>query len=291
MTGKALTNHRDIKGIFFTGSWATGSMFSEVFAKAPNKILALEMGGNNPLVIGDVSNAAAAAYLAAQTAFLTSGQRCTCARRLIIPKGDLGDKVLENLVKIVQSVRVGPYTEKPEPFMGPLISVKAAEGVYQAYKKLVELGGKPLVEMKKLGKAFLSPGVIDMTHAKEHEDEEIFGPLLQVYRTDSFDKAIEEANNTQYGLSSGLLSDKREQFDQFYQEIRAGVVNWNMPLTGASSAAPFGGLGKSGNFRPSAFYAADYCSYPVVSLEVPELTMPKQAFPGISVESAEDCCG
>lgn len=292
-TGKWLTSHSGVKGILFTGSWGTGSMLSEIFAKTPNKILALEMGGNNPLVIGDVANITAAAYLAAQTAFLTSGQRCTCARRLIIPQGPQGDEILKSLIKTVESLRVGPYTEKPEPFMGPLISAKAADTVFLKYQELVAKGGKPLVPMKQLplGRAFLSPGIIDMTGVKNLSDEEIFGPLLQVFRTKDFHAAIEEANNTQYGLSAGLFSDKKEQFDEFYNKIHAGLVNWNMPLTGASSAAPFGGLGKSGNFRPSAFYAADYCSYPVVSVETENLTFPAQAYPGIGANASEGCCG
>jgi succinylglutamic semialdehyde dehydrogenase len=290
-TGKLLTSHPTIKGILFTGSWSTGSILSEIFAKTPNKILALEMGGNNPIVIGDVKNIPAAAFIATQAAFLTSGQRCTCARRLIIHEGALGDKIIKSLIKTVEALHVGPYTDKPEPFMGPLISAKAAEAVYDAYTKLVESGGVALVAMKKLpqGKAFLSPGVVDVTHVTDRSDEEIFGPLLQLIRVKTFEDAIEEANNTQYGLCAGLLSDDRKQFDQFYKEIHAGLINWNNPLTGASSAAPFGGVGKSGNFRPSAYYAADYCAYPVVSMESNELSLPKHQYPGISV--TEDCCG
>jgi succinylglutamic semialdehyde dehydrogenase len=263
-TGKHLTSHTEIKGVFFTGSWATGSILFEVFAKTPNKILALEMGGNNPLVIGDVSNSAAAGFMAAQTAFLTSGQRCTCARRLILPKGTQGNKILQSLIKTVGTMRIGPHTDRPEPFMGPLISPKAADSVYAAYEGLLALGGKVLLEMKRLpqGAAFLSPGIVDMSEATRRYDEEIFGPLLQVFRTEDFDAAIQEANNTEYGLSAGLFSDSHEQFEKFLHEIHAGLINWNMPLTGASSAAPFGGVGKSGNFRPSAYYAADYCSYP-----------------------------
>ncbi|MDE1712614.1 aldehyde dehydrogenase family protein, partial (plasmid) [Chromobacterium amazonense] len=96
-----------------------------------------------------------------------------------------------------------------------------------------------------------------------------------------FDQAIAIANDTRFGLAGGVLSDSRELYDRYWLESRAGVVNWNKPLTGASSAAPFGGIGASGNHRPSAYYAADYCAYPVASLECDSLTLPAQLSPGI----------
>jgi succinylglutamic semialdehyde dehydrogenase len=126
---------------------------------------------------------------------------------------------------------------------------------------------------------------MDVTTIKERLDEEIFGPFLQVIRVDNFQEALQEANRTKYGLSAGLLSQKQEEYDMFYQQIHAGIVNWNTPLTGASSAAPFGGIKCSGNHRPSAYYAADYCAYPVASLETPELKMPSFFSPGIQINS------
>lgn len=105
-------------------------------------------------------------------------------------------------------------------------------------------------------------------------DEEVFGPLLGVWRYDSFDEAISLANHTRFGLSCGLVSPDRNQFDQLLLEARAGIVNWNKPLTGAASTAPFGGVGASGNHRASAWYAADYCAWPMASLESPALTLP-----------------
>jgi succinylglutamic semialdehyde dehydrogenase len=101
----------------------------------------------------------------------------------------------------------------------------------------------------------------------ERPDLELFGPILQVFRTADFDAAIAEANNTRYGLSAALVSQTPALYDRFWANIRAGVVNWNRPTNGAASNAPFGGIGWSGNHRPSAYYAADYCAYPVVSSE------------------------
>jgi succinylglutamic semialdehyde dehydrogenase len=168
--------------------------------------------------------------------------------------------------------------------MGPVISAPAAEGLLSAQRRLIGAGAKALLEMKRLpaGAAFLSPGLLDATGV-ELPDEEHFGPLLCLIRTGSLDESLAIANRTQYGLSAGLLSDRPEDYEKFYRGIRAGIVNWNRPTTGASSAAPFGGVGASGNHRPSAFYAADYCAYPVASVEAPKSVLPEALAPGISL--------
>jgi succinylglutamic semialdehyde dehydrogenase len=118
-------------------------------------------------------------------------------------------------------------------------------------------------------RAMLSPGIMDVTHVQDREDVEHFGPFLQLIRVEDFASAIREANRTAFGLAAGLLSDRREEYDRFFREIRAGIINWNRPTTGASGKLPFGGIGLSGNHRPSGYYAADYCSYPIASMERP----------------------
>jgi len=278
--GKALATHDEINGLLFTGSYNTGQKLLETFAKTPQKILALEMGGNNPLVVSGVKDLKAAALMTIQSAFLTAGQRCTCARRLIVHNQD---DFIETLVEMMKKIRVGHYKDDPEPFMGPVISQPAAVRAVSMQATWELYGGKSLVKLKHLqeGTGRVTPGLIDVTHLEKRFDEEIFGPLLQVIRVDTFEEAIAEANNTKFGLSAGLFSDSSEQYETFYRQIRAGVVNWNRPLTGASSAAPFGGIGCSGNHRPSAFYAADYCAYPVASMESEKLEMPKGPIQGL----------
>jgi succinylglutamic semialdehyde dehydrogenase len=287
-TGSLLAMHSDLNALFFTGSWRIGKLLSQQFGAYPEKILALEMGGNNPLIIGKISNYTAAAYHTTQAAFLTAGQRCTCARRLIL----IGNEniFLKKLISIMKGIRVGAYTESPEPFMGPVINEEASIGLLSAQEKMIQIGGEPLVLMRKLkvGTPLLSPGLIDVTAIKERDDEELFGPLLQVIRVSTFEAAIAEANNTTYGLTASILTDSREEYETFLQLSRAGIVNWNTSTTGASSSAPFGGRGRSGNHRPSAFYAADYCSYPVASLENQILTLPSSLLPGISIQEAEE---
>lgn len=281
-TGICLANHPNIDGIFFTGSYSTGKQLSSLFAADPGKILALEMGGNNPLIVDEISDFEAAAYTIIQSAYLTSGQRCTCARRLIILEKQI-PLLLPALISQIKKIRVGHYTEQPEPFMGPVISSKTAKNLLLTQEQLIQKNSTPLIPMSLLkpNTGLLSPGLLDVTEATNIPDEEIFGPLLQIVRVQNFKEAIVEANKTTYGLAAGLLSESKEHYEDFLQNIKAGIVNWNVPLTGASSSAPFGGVGRSGNHRPSAYYAADYCSYPVASIEEPVLKMPKVRTPGL----------
>lgn len=283
--GAALAGHAGIDGLLFTGSRAAGETLSRMLAADLGKILALELGGNNPLVVSDVHDVDAAVYWIIQSAFITAGQRCTCARRLIVPRGIGGeeDRVIARLAEAAAKIVVGPPTMSPEPFMGPVISEAAAKRVLAAQEGLLKRGGVAILPMRSLGGAFLSPGIVDVTAISEREDEEIFGPLLQVIRVDDFAAAVAEANRTRYGLSAGLLSDDRALYEKFFREIRAGVVSWNRPTTGASGALPFGGVGTSGNHRPSGFFAIDYCSFPVAALEAGGLALPKTLSPGITL--------
>ncbi|WP_163003010.1 succinylglutamate-semialdehyde dehydrogenase [Pseudomonas viridiflava] len=282
-TGIALAANPGIDGLFFTGSSRTGNALHQQFAGRPDKILALEMGGNNPLVVDEVQDVDAAVYTVIQSAFISAGQRCTCARRLLVPQGEWGDAFLARLVAVSETIEVGSFDQQPAPFMGSVISLDAALGLLDAQRILLAKGAVSLLEMRQplAQSALLTPGIIDVTAVRERSDEELFGPLLQVVRYADFDAAIAEANDTHYGLAAGLLSDSEARYQQFWLESRAGIVNWNKQLTGAASSAPFGGVGASGNHRASAYYAADYCAYPVASLETGSLTLPTTLTPGI----------
>ncbi|KWR82324.1 MULTISPECIES: succinylglutamate-semialdehyde dehydrogenase [Pseudomonas] len=284
-TGVALAAHADIDGLFFTGSSRTGNLLHSQFGGQPQKILALEMGGNNPLIVDEVKDIDAAVYTIIQSAFISAGQRCTCARRLLVPAGEWGDALLARLVAVTASIKVGRFDEQPAPFMGSVISLAAAEHLLKAQEHLLANGAVALLAMSQPleGAALLTPGILDVSGVAQRPDEEFFGPLLQVIRYGDFDEAVREANATQYGLAAGLLSDSRERFESFLLDSRAGIVNWNKQLTGAASSAPFGGIGASGNHRPSAYYAADYCAYPVASLESESLALPATLTPGVSL--------
>ncbi|AAN53697.1 succinylglutamate-semialdehyde dehydrogenase [Shewanella oneidensis MR-1] len=284
-TGKALASHPQLDGLFFTGSSRTGHLLHQQYAGHPGKILALEMGGNNPLIIKGVADIKAAVHDILQSAYISSGQRCTCARRLYVEQGEQGDALVAKLVEAVKQIKVGPWNAQPQPFMGSMISEAAAKGMVAAQANLLSLGGVPLVELMHLqaGTGLVSPGLIDVTAVSELPDEEYFGPLLQLVRYSDFDQAIKLANQTRYGLSAGILADSREDYEYFLARIRAGIVNWNKQITGASGAAPFGGVGASGNHRASAFYAADYCAYPVASVEADAVSLPATLSPGLTL--------
>ncbi|MES2988154.1 MAG: succinylglutamate-semialdehyde dehydrogenase [Pseudomonadota bacterium] len=266
--GKALAAHPDIDGLLFTGSANTGIALNRQFATRPEKILALEMGGNNPIVVWNTPDLYSAAVLVVQSAFTSAGQRCTAARRLIVDQ-NLYDPLIDEINKLIGRLIIGEPHADPAPFMGPVIDNDAADMLTESFLALSTMGGRPLRHMERPieSRPFLTPGMIDMTNANEKVDVELFGPILQVFRVDTFEEAIAEANDTRYGLSASLVSQDPKLYDQFWANIRAGIVNWNRPTNGASSSAPFGGIGWSGNHRPSAYYAADYCAYPVVSSE------------------------
>jgi len=283
-TGEAVAAHAELDGLYFTGSERTGGILTRQFATRPHVILALELGGNNPLVIGSVADVDAAVHEIVQSSWITSGQRCTCARRLMVPKGAVGDALLARLIEVTQALRIGAAEDDPAPFMGPVVSARAAQGLLDAQARLIALGATPLLKMQRLplGDAFVSPGIIDISACvAKVPDEEDFGPLLKVIRTGSLDEAIAQANNTRFGLSAGMLTDDDAEWARFFKRIRAGIVNRNRQTTGASGSFPFGGPGASGNHRPSAYYAADYCSYPVASSEAAKLELPTNLSPGL----------
>jgi succinylglutamic semialdehyde dehydrogenase len=266
--GRALAAEPGIDGLLFTGSARAGQALHQQFADAPHKILALELGGNNPLVVWNAKDVPAAAVIAVQSAYLSAGQRCTAARRLIVEEGKSGPLV-QSILKLIDRIIVGQPHAKPQPFMGPVIDNDAADRLQEQFLGLMIKGGKVIrrLDRPQEGRPFLTPAIIDVTGIDSLPDEELFGPVLQLVRVPDFAAAIAEANRTRFGLAASLVGGSPEQYDCFWTEVRAGVINWNKPTNGAPSNAPFGGVGLSGNHRPSAFYAADYCAYPVTSSE------------------------
>ena len=267
-TGQALVSHDGVDGVLFTGGVRAGKAIHQALADQPNKIVALELGGNNPMIVWDIADVDAAAQLIVQSAYVSAGQRCSCARRLIVQEGPEGDRLLDALTAVIDRIRVGAPFEDPQPFMGPVIDTATADQLTAAWDALVAIGGKPIRPLRRLDgdRPLLSPALIEVTGVRR-PDEEMFGPILQVVRVPDFGAAMKEANATRFGLAAALIGGDEALYQRFWSESRAGVVNWNRPTTGASSAAPFGGVGLSGNHRPSAYYAADYCAYPVASLE------------------------
>ncbi len=253
--GKALVGHSDIDGLLFTGSANAGIAINKKLASDPGKIVALEMGGNNPIIALPTPKIEDAAATIIQSAFTTAGQRCTAARRLIVPD-EFYDVIVPAVSGLAERLLVDEPFAEPQPFMGTVIDNEAADLLLEARAALLDHGGEDVVPMERLQDdlPFLSPGMIDVTAIDERPDIELFGPLLQIIRVADFDAAIAEANDTRYGLAASLIGGEPGDFERFWNEARAGIVNWNRPTNGASSAAPFGGIGLSGNHRPAAYY-------------------------------------
>ena len=267
--GRALVSHDGIDGVLFTGSAHTGIAINRTLATRPDKIVALEMGGNNPMVVWDTPLIADAAALIVQSAFTSAGQRCTAARRLIV-RDTMAEPIIAEVKRLADRIIYGAPFDDPAPFMGPVIDNQAADGLTESFLYLLSHGGRVVKHLIRPSEElpFLSPAIIDVTDVAERPDIELFGPLLQIIRVSDFDEAIAEANNTRFGLSASLVGGSPADYNRFWANVRAGVINWNRPTNGASSSAPFGGVGLSGNHRPSAYYAADYCAYPVASNEM-----------------------
>jgi len=267
--GQALVAHDGVDGVLFTGSANTGISINRRLASRPDKLLALEMGGNNPIVVWDTPKVSDAASLVVQSAFTSAGQRCTAARRAIV-KSTIYDAIVPEIKKLADRIIVGGPFDEPAPFMGPVIDNTTADGLTESFLYLLSNGGRAIKHLVRTDEKlpFLSPAIIDTTALKERPDVELFGPILQVIKADDLDEAIAEANNTRFGLCASMIGGSPQEYNRFWANVRAGIVNWNRPTIGASHAAAVGGVGLSGNFRPTGYYAADYCAYPVTSGEM-----------------------
>jgi succinylglutamic semialdehyde dehydrogenase len=267
--GQALIAHDGVDGVLFTGSAHAGIAINRKLAANPGKLVALELGGNNPLVVWDTPKLSDAAAIVVQSAFTSTGQRCSSARRLIV-KSTLYDGVISEVRRLAERLIVGAPFDTPSPFMGPVIDNAAADGLTESFVYLLSNGGRAIKHMARLRDdlPFVSPAIIDVTRIPDRPDVELFGPLLQVIAVDDFDEAIAEANSTRFGLTAALIGGTPQEYNRFWANVRAGVVNWNRPTIGEAAGAPFGGVGLSGNHRPGAYYAADSCAYPVSSTEM-----------------------
>lgn len=267
--GQALVEHPDVHGILFTGAAQTGLAIARALTDRPDRLLALEMGGNNPVIAWDTPDIESAAALIVQSAFSASGQHCLAARRLIV-RDALAEPLIGAVRALTDRLVIDHPHADPQPYMGPLIDMEAADGLTESFLYLMSNGGRPIKHMQRPfdGLPFVTPGIIDVTEMESRADMELFGPLLQLVRVETFEEAIAEANKTRFGLAAALIGGSPEQYDRFWSNARAGIVNWNRPTHALPRSSPAGGIGFSGNHRPGGQYAADNCAYPVVSTEV-----------------------
>jgi len=266
----ALVAHEGVDGILFTGSWPVGRRILEANLDRPGRMVALEMGGSNPAVVMDDADLRQAVVECVRCAFLTSGQRCTCTRRVVVHRA-VADRFIAAFVEAARSITVGPGDAVPVPFMGPVISREAREAVLAFQRECAERGEDVLLESRALpGEGwFVTPGVLRARRFERATDREVFGPVVRISVADGLDDAIEQANATEFGLAASVFTRSEGVVQAAMARLRAGCINVNCGTAGASGKLPFGGLGRSGNLRPAGAAMIDACAYPVASMAEP----------------------
>lgn len=281
---RVLVAHDDLDGILFTGSWPVGRAIMEANLDRPGRILALEMGGNNAAVVMPDADLKQAVIECVRSGFVTTGQRCTCTRRVIVHEA-VAERFIGAFCRAASNLITGDPRASHPVFMGPIISEGAREAVWRYQQGAAKGGAEVLVRSTAVeapgGGWYLSPSVIRVDRFRVEArfggdgadaardagcDEEIFGPLVRISVASSLDDAIEQANATRYGLAASIFTKDQGAAARFMDEARAGCVNVNTGTAGASSRLPFGGLGLSGNHRPAGSFSLDYCAYPVAGM-------------------------
>ena len=288
-TGKRLAGHELVDGVLFTGSYEVGLRIKQDTLQHAWKLLALEMGGKNATVVWKDADLKKALYETLVGSFMTSGQRCSCTSRLIIHRS-IADQFVDKLHQAAKKLTIGHW--KQNVFMGSLISADAVEKYLRFQEIAKREGAEPIMRGKALELEwqghYVTPSIYTVKKfdpQSVYQKSEIFGPNLAVYVVDDFEEAIQINNSTGFGLVMALFSKDEELYKKAVLEARVGLLNWNRTTNGASSRLPFGGLGKSGNDRPSAHFAVQYCSVPMASLEDKTDFNPQSVLPGMNFEA------
>lgn len=271
---KAAIDRPEVAAVFLTGSRIAGQSIHRQLAGRPEVLLALELGGNNPVVVDATADPVSVANHVSYSAFVSSGQRCTCARRAVFVKGSDADRQLEALIAKTHSLTPGMPRDAIQPDLGPLVSADAAIAVKNTYDELIAMGCHSIIPLSidSDHPSLVSPAIVDASKLSRDQaavlgSMEWFGPLLVIFQASSLEEAFQIAAKTPYGLAASLLGGNRDDFQRFVDQVGAGVVNWNGPTTGAAGNLPFGGRGYSGNHRPAGYFAIDFCNEPVSSIE------------------------
>lgn len=249
-TGEALVRHPDVPLIAFTGSVATGQRIASLAAPMMKK-LHLELGGKDPLVVGPDVDMELAVKATAYAGLINAGQVCTSSERIYVPESLYG-RFSEELAEFVGSLRLGNGLD-PNTDIGPMLRPHFREKVEGQLAEAVQAGAKVLVGGKRPSHLprgfFLEPTVIvNVDHSMRLMREETFGPTLPLMPYRSFDEAIALANDTMMGLGATLLSHDAKLVKRFFEDVKAGTIWINDPLTD-NFAGPFGGMKMTGGGR------------------------------------------
>lgn len=286
--GKRLANHESVDGVLFTGSYEVGLKIKQDTMTHFWKLLALEMGGKNATVVWEDADLKKAVYESLVGSFMTAGQRCSCTSRIIVHR-KIRDAFVDQFYANAKKLKIGHWLENV--FMGPLISADSVEK-YIRYQEIAKReGAESLMRGKALSLDhqgyYVTPSinlVKEFDPKSVYQKSEIFGPNVAIFTVDTFEEALAINNSSGFGLVMSLFTKSRALFEKALIEAQVGMLNLNRTTNGASSRLPFGGMNKSGNDRPSAHFAVQYCTVPVASLEDPTPFTGTGIPPGLNFE-------
>jgi aldehyde dehydrogenase (NAD+) len=261
VVGETIINDRRVDAISFTGSVATGRAIA---AKAIARMakLQLEMGGKNPLVVLDDADLAVAVNCAVNGAFFSTGQRCTASSRLIVG-ANIHDRFVAALSERLGSLKVDDALT-PGTDIGPVVDETQLKqnldyiGIGQREGAKLAYGGEMLKRAKQ--GHYLAPALLtEATNAMRTSREEIFGPVASVIRVKDYDEALAVANDTDFGLSAGIVTTSLKHASHFKRQSQAGMIMVNLPTAGVDYHVPFGGRkGSSYGPREQGRYAREF---------------------------------
>jgi acyl-CoA reductase-like NAD-dependent aldehyde dehydrogenase len=251
VVGQAMLDSEDVDAISFTGSVGTGKRVAEASVKVMRKVQ-LEMGGKNPTVVLDDADLKVAVETVAQSAFFSTGQRCTASSRIIVTEG-IHDAFVEALSERIRGLKVGDAIA-PGTDIGPVVDASQLKqdvdyievGKNEGARLMV---GGELVQHENPG-FFLRPALFtEATNQMRISREEIFGPVASVIRVKNYEEALATANDTEFGLSSGIVTTSLKYATHYKRNAQAGMVMVNVPTAGVDFHVPFGGT-KGSSFGP-----------------------------------------
>jgi acyl-CoA reductase-like NAD-dependent aldehyde dehydrogenase len=261
VVGEALLTDPRINAVSFTGSVAVGKRVAEACSARLAKVQ-LEMGGKNPQVILDDADLKLAVELSAQSAFFSTGQRCTAASRLIVTAG-IHDRFVAALAERMKGLKIDNAL-KDGTDIGPVASLEQLEQDLSYVEIGKKEGAKLLAGGERLKRDsegfYFAPALFTETSADMRVNrEEIFGPVASVMRVKDYDEALAVANDTAFGLSSGIATTSLKYAAHFKRHSQAGMVMVNLPTAGVDYHVPFGGRkGSSYGSREQGSYAREF---------------------------------
>ena len=266
--GASLVAHSGINGIIFTGSYETGRKIRQCTFDQPAKKVCLELGGKNPAIVLDDANLEQATREILLGALLTTGQRCTATSRVIATR-HIAPLLKQKLINAFK--RISPLSPfDPHCFLGPLANEASKSRFFELLERGRSEGAEVWVESQSIdGGAFVTPSIYGVSGHEGYLEHELFGPHISFQVVEDEQEALQWASNNSYGLSASIFTQREESFERFFDEVSAGVLNWNRSTNGASGLLPFGGVGKSGNWHAAGSEGARLGTYPVAMMSIP----------------------